>query len=427
LKYIVNIVFIALFFIGCNTKETVVYNPQPAIKIEKENLDNYNLKQEEEKEIIEEEEVIVQEANITISTDVAIVYSSKRIGKYAIKVSDIALAYSVNTDNNFSYNFYDIEDESNESINNVLNEIKDNNISNVMFYLTSPILTNLYNYKDIDKFDIYLPLINKNVSYYDSNETVVIPDINSTIDNNISIDKNITNILLENNDSNISEENNNSSIAKDRFARVVFGGIDYESQLKALKETASSHVIEIYDNKYRNLKLHSFLEYDDNVTSYLIEGKYPNYKRFIERHRLLKDSSIILNLSVVKSSIFLSQLRANDDLNITEVLTTQNNYTPLLFVLTQKEDTTKLIVANSINNVDTKLYNINKIIGNNIKYDWVNYSTILGLEYFKTKNKLLFENIEIIDNQINYPVNLFKTKNNSFTSYVKEQNDTIIE
>ena len=372
MRYITSIILIALVFIACNKKEVVIYNPNKSIKIDKS---KNNLQ-----EIIQNKNYSNTIENNKIGNNkIAIVYSSKKIGKYSIKISDIVLAYSTNQDNDFKYEFFDINDESEYSISKIFDEIYDNNITKVMFYLTNNSLHNIKNYNKLDKFDIYFPLINKND----------------------------TNIIFNNN--------------------IIFGGIDYIKQIDKLKSIATSHIVEIYDNKYRNRKLHNILSTDNNVTSYILDGKYPNYKRFIENHSILNDASIILNLSVVKSSIFLSQLRANDDLNVSQILTTQNNYTPLLFVLSQKKDTENLIVANSIKKINTKLYNINKFIGNDINYDWVNYSTILGLEYLNTKNKVLFSNIEIIDNYVDYPVNLFITNNNSFISYVKEQNDTIIQ
>jgi len=82
---------------------------------------------------------------------------------------------------------------------------------------------------------------------------------------------------------------------------------------------------------------------------------------------------------------------------------------------------------NSILNVDDKLYDVNKLLNNDIRYDWVNYSTILGFEYLKYKKLKLFNNIEIINSQVQYPVNLYSTKNNSFVPYIKEQNVTIVD
>jgi SRSO17 transposase len=162
------------------------------------------------------------------------------------------------------------------------------------------------------------------------------------------------------------------------------------------------------------------LENNEAITSYQIKGRYPNYKSFIRQHRQIKNSSLILNLDIVKSSIFMSQISANDKIYVKQILSTQNNYSPLLFVLTQQKDRTKLIIASSINETNEKLYSVNKLLGNDIRYDWVNYSTIVGLELLKTKKSILFDNIEVINNQVQYPSILYKTNKNSFVPYVNK-------
>jgi len=395
MRYIVSILIVLITFTACSKKEVINYNPNK-IKIIKDNKDTVNENIQVEEEMVELNTTIEDlnnsidmnisnENNITLDNNitnvelldtnnstVAIIYSSKRIGKYSIKVSDVILAYSSINKDNFEYKFYDIENENNESITNVFNTLKENNINNVIFYLTPNSLTNLYGYSELDDFNIYLPLIN------------------------------------------IKKAN------EDEHKYLIFGAIDYEKQLNSLIGIANSHIIEVYDEKRKNLRLHSMLENNEAITSYQIKGRYPNYKSFIRQHRQIKNSSLILNLDIVKSSIFMSQISANDKIYVKQILSTQNNYSPLLFVLTQQKDRTKLIIASSINETNEKLYSVNKLLGNDIRYDWVNYSTIVGLELLKTKKSILFDNIEVINNQVQYPSILYKTNKNSFVPYVNK-------
>jgi hypothetical protein len=287
-------------------------------------------------------------------------------------VSDVVLSYSASLDNNFSYIFYDIDDESEESLVKVLDSLKKDEINNVMMYITPGSLDRLYKYETIDEFNIYLPLISSNLA--------------SSVPHN----------------------------------KIIFGAISYENQLNSLIEIANSNIIEIYDEKRKNLKLHYLLENNPRVKSYQLKGKYPNYKSFIRQHRKLRNASVILNLDIIKSSIFMSQISANDKLKVSQILATQGNYSPVSFVLSQQKDRKKLIIASSILYTNSKLDNINKLLGNDIRYDWVNYSTILGLELFKTKKTLLFDNIEIVDNQVQYPSVLYKTKKSSFIPFVNK-------
>jgi hypothetical protein len=301
-----------------------------------------------------------------IKTKIAIVYSSKTIGKYLLKIADISALYMLNKNDDFELNFFDIK---NNTIDTMLNNLKTQHISKIMLYITEDNIIDLYNYPKINQFDIYLPLVNKSYDSYNP-----------------------------------------------YFTNIIYGGIDYKKQFELLKPIANSHIVEIYDNNQRNKKLHNALD-KQNVTSYILSGKYPNYKKFLKQHKKIKNASLILNLDIVKSSILLSQITANDTLEVSQVLSVQNNFTPLLFVLTQIQDTQNLVIANSIINVDKKLYDLNKLNGHNLKYNWVDYSTILGLEYLKYKKQLLFGNVKIKDNQVNYQIKLYKTDKKSFIPY----------
>jgi len=397
MKYIISILIILITFTACNKKEVINYNPNVTkakkLKVIKENnntnvLDtnisniDLNISSIDINNSIDLNSSIdnnISDNNISsieflesLNNKVAIVYCSKKIGKYSIKISDVVLSYSASEDNNFSYLFYDMDNESNESINNLFDTLKKEEINNIMMYLTPGNLDKLYEYETIDEFNIYLPLINSKLA--------------SRIPHN----------------------------------KIVFGAISYENQLNTLINIANSNIIEIYDEKRKNLKLHYLLENNPRVTSYQLKGKYPNYKSFIRQHRKLKNASVILNLDIIKSSIFMSQISANDRLKISQILATQSNYSPVSFVLSQQKDRKKLIIASSILYTNKTLDNINKLLGNDIRYDWVNYSTILGLELLKTKKTLLFDNIEVMDNQIQYPSVLYKTKKSSFIPFVNK-------
>jgi len=400
MKYIISILVILITFTACNKKEVVNYDPSATkikkdkkLKIKKENnntniIDNNISKDDSNISFTDlntsgdlniSMDINISDRNISsiefadsINNKIAIVYCSKRIGKYSIKVSDVVLAYSASENNNFNYLFYDIEDETNKSISNLFDTLKNEEINNVMMYLTPGSLDKLYEYETIDEFNIYLPLINSKLA--------------SRISHN----------------------------------KIIFGAINYENQLNSLIDIANSNIIEIYDEKRKNIKLHYLLENNPRVTSYQLKGKYPNYKSFIRQHRKLRNASVILNLDIIKSSIFISQISANDKLNVSQVLATQSNYSPLSFVLSQQKDRRNLIIASSILYTNSKLDNVNKLLGNDIRYDWVNYSTILGLELLKTKKTLLFDNIEVVDNQVQYPSILYKTKKSSFIPFVNK-------
>ena len=76
--------------------------------------------------------------------------------------------------------------------------------------------------------------------------------------------------------------------------------------------------------------------------------------------------------------------------------------------LTQDKDRDKLIVANSIDVVDKELRDDIAISGGNIVYEWVDYSTLVGINYlYYGKNSNLVPT-KIENNQAMYNPRLFK-------------------
>jgi len=365
LKYIISLLTIVIIFSACQKKEIVIYDVKNKTDINK----TKEIAEVNEIKNVKYENIVKNDVNSTI----AIMYSSKKIGKYSIKLSNIASIYA-SSNKNMSLKFIDLEDESDTLIEKEFNNLKEDNIYKVLFFITKNNLDNLYKYKYVNEFDIYLPLVNKQ--------------------------------------NNIEHKN------------IVYGAIDYKKQFDFIKSNAKSHIVEIYDNTYRSKMLHNASK-DENVTSYILSGKYPNYKRFLNKYKLIQGSSLILNVSLVKSSILLSQITANDDVNIVEALSAQNNFTPTIFALTQNKDIENLIIANSISLSNERIENMSRLLGSDISYDWVNYSTILGLEYLKYKEDVLFGNIQVIDNEVKYPIKLYKARKNSFRAYIKEVNATI--
>ena len=70
------------------------------------------------------------------------------------------------------------------------------------------------------------------------------------------------------------------------------------------------------------------------------------------------------------------------DANATNILSTQINYDPLLFSMTQYKDRKTMIIANSITSQNNVFIETNSLLGNDIVYDWINYTTTIGVDYF---------------------------------------------
>jgi len=297
-----------------------------------------------------------QSVSDTKNETIGFVFASNNTGKYGLEASNVAMTYFLNKNAKFNIEFFDIELENKQNITTIFDTLKQKGIKKVIALVTNSSLWALNSYPEISKFELYLPLVNKS--------------------------------MMPN--------------AKSNF---VFGGIDYKKQLNFLALKASSNVVEIYDDSAISIRLHNELVAlnTPNLTHIQITGKIPDYKILIASSEQIKNSSVILNTSIVKSAIVLSHLREN---NIVprEILSSQLNYSPVIFNITGDEDRTNLFVVNSIGTLPRDLEELISFFGNDALFSWVNYSVVLGLEYFATGKTKLFGNTSIKGNQVDYGI-----------------------
>ena len=375
MKIILHIFIYSFIFVGCSsmTQKIDVAKVKPIKEqsynadISVDKIDTVDIKEPEIiiEKVIEIEPIAVEKEY----NQLAIVFPSSTIGKYALEATNSINTYLLYKHNQISLTVLDIVVQNDNNLLKVFHTIKEKNIKNVVAMITKDNLNVLNNIEDINTIRIYLPLINKNE---------------------------IENI--------------------DQFSKlnIVFGAINYEKQFSKLIEYSNSlSLVELYDNTAIGNTLHNYLSSNDLKYTKKVDDNNGRYKKFLYNNKKLNNSVIILNTPIVKSSILLSAITVGQ-LNIAKIVSTQLNYTPLLFSLTQKQDRKKLVIANSIGKIPDDLQEYNKLIGNNILYSWVNYSSIIGVEYLLTGNIDFFNDLAIEENQIIYPVNLYKVGDNSF-------------
>jgi SRSO17 transposase len=389
LKYLLNILLIVIVFTGCSATQNNLdtKKSKSSLKIELIKPKKKQIKKEiktNAKTIMEENvrcKILAETNNkkisllsddkksIIVKKKITLLYSSKKIGQYAITASNTTMAYLITKKHPFDLEVIDMKDESLESFKKAFKELKKKNIKNIVAIITNQNYNNLIQTKDIEEFNIFLPLIHKN---------------------------------------NISKLKEN----------IIYGGVDYEKQLKVLtkysRKRGRSKEIQFYDNslfgkilnkqlKQINKKLLFSKEIDDN------SGKYAKYLK--KNRRKLNSSTLFINTPIVKSSILLSQLKANE-VTPKKILSTQINYTPLILSLTQARDRKNMLIANSIKDINKQLRENILNLGNDIVYDWLAYSTLVGVDYFYTKDNRIEQ--KIINNQIQYDIKIYKAKYYSF-------------
>ena len=118
----------------------------------------------------------------------------------------------------------------------------------------------------------------------------------------------------------------------------------------------------------------------------------------------------------------MSQLTLHDS-NVSTILSTQINYDPLIFSTTQYRDRKHLYIANSIAQNSAVLDESNRLLGNDISYDWINYSTSIGVDFFY--NLITGEPREyalgIMNNQVQYPIEIVNPGISKFANVLSEE------
>lgn len=359
MKHYSLIFLLSLFFLGCAPK-TVDYT-------QKEYNQNYKeKKQEQTQEKMDKFEFfnIYEDQN-----RVAIVFPSKVVGKYANGTINTILSYLFYKDEKFDVEVIDSSTEEYDDIYKAMNEVVENRYSKVILLFTEEGLRHLNDVKNIDKIDIFMPLVHK------------------------------------------------SSIAN-AMPNITFGGMDYQEQMKSLKALANGKNAHFYGDTILGNILKDLLFEDGFKAVYEKEIKASgnNYKS-ITSNEILNDSTLFMNTSIIKTSILLSQLTVQESTPYL-ILSTQLNYTPLIVSLTQYPDRKNFLVANSIKPTSPVLEETISLLDADVVYNWVNYSSLIGIDYLynsKITSDLIQD--DIVNGQVQYHTTIYKNTPFGFKKY----------
>lgn len=316
------------------------------------------------------QEIIKDESTTNLETDddsykIAIIFPSKIIGKYAQDAINTMMAYMLHNNIKFQFEVFDSLSQDSDDLVEVFNEINENDISNVIALFTKDSLNDLFMIQGVDKLNLYLPLVNKN-------EILNSPQ------------------------------------------NIVYGGIDYKAQIQTLLTLSNKKNSIFYANNQLGFKLKKHIEESNQPIKVSTKiDKNSNVFKKIVKNSALQNSSLFLNTSIIKSSIILSQLRAHETIPY-KILSTQLNYTPLVISLTQYLDRKNFIIANSIGKTDLKLQESLSLLNSDIEYNWVNYSTLIGMDFLFNKNESKLFPSKIKDNQVAYDIWLYKNTRHGF-------------
>ncbi len=296
----------------------------------------------------------------------AILVPQKKIGNYASSVVNSITAYLMERDSDFDIEVFNSYDESEGSLSNALNSIRQRGYKIVIAPLTQYGAN--YVAQNANDLIIFMPTINKK-------------DIQFQTYN------------------------------------ILYGGIDYEKQIISLLNYANSKVAIFSDLSPLSNNLNNFVAKNSDVSYQkdIESSQKINLKYILKGNWALQGASIFLNTPLIKSSLIASQLRVYD-IKPKALLSTQINLNPLLLNLTQYADRRHLYLANSISTAPISIQETNALFNHNIAYDWVNYSTNVGMDYLYsllTGNSRKFSE-DISNHEINYNIKIMKTSEYGF-------------
>lgn len=321
----------------------------------------------EEVEKTQIKEVYIDDFKRLGSLKIALLVPKKVIGSYSKKVSNAILSYLVHRGMDFDFEVFDSHDESVQNLALTTEKLKAKGYNYIIAVLTK---NGAYSISEIEKDSIvYLPTINKKRSEIIS-------------------------------------------------GNLIFGGIDYKEQVRKLLDFTNDKVAILSGESDVARELTSYvmsLNYTPNIYIKTVKNLKINPKYLLKNNNNLQNASIFLNMPLVTSASIVSSF-ATYNIKPFGLFSTQVNYSPLLFNMIQSKDRKNFYIANSIGYVNSKLNDIAQNMGVKLKYNWVAYSSVVGVDKiysrFYDSETIFYE--EMIERQIVYKNKVVKIVGDEF-------------
>ncbi len=325
------------------------------------------LGEEVEPQIPEVREVSIDDFKRLGSLKIALLVPKRVIGSYSKKVSNAILSYLVHRGMDFEFEVFDSGDESGENIATALAKIKNKGYN----YIIAP----------VTKDGAFM------VSEYEKDSIVYIPTVNKK----------------------------SSAIVS---GNIIFGGIDYKNQIKKLLDYTNDKLAILSGSSQVARELTSdvmSLYYNPNIYLKSIENSTINPKYLLKNNNNFQNASIFLNMPLVTSASIVSSF-ATYNIKPFGLYSTQVNYSPLLFNMIQQKDRQNFYIANSIGYVNSKLNDIAQNLGVKLKYNWVAYSSVIGVDKiysrFYDSEPIFYE--DMVGHEIKYKDRVVKIVGDEF-------------
>ncbi|MDR0746455.1 MAG: hypothetical protein LBE89_01005 [Helicobacteraceae bacterium] len=302
---------------------------------------------------------------------IAVLVPVESIGRYSVVVANSVNAYMLFKGDSFEVEVFDSTDESPENLEKAVRSIESSGYLRVIAALTPEGASTLSSIHTPLRF--FIPTINKNDMPY----------------------------------------------GPDNF---YFGGINYTEQILRLSRYRVDDQITIFDEQIalsRRLAAAAQTVFPVPPKQITLDNPRVNFTQLFKANGVESGSVILLNTQPVRTSLILSQLTFND-IKAAAALSTQINYSPMLLTLPQSEDVTNLFIASSIGDADETLREINELLQSDLRYNWTAYATsamtalICQMQSGDFSVRIKDFNLEVLNNQIEYPVLIYQIAGNRF-------------
>ncbi len=343
--------------------------------------------------------------------NIAMLLPYKKIGKYASSTTNAAFAYLMTKSNSFRLKSYKIESENIGDIQAAFNKIQKDGFEYVIAPFTKKGVQNVIM---IDpNLSVYFPTINKN-DVNSSSPYLYFGGINYKKQSKLLLKEAVSPLVIFSDNSQTGKEL--AKYQKEEFLNPTIDineTMSYEEEISVYDmQENTENIMFTDDNDDENLSE------EKRVINYTISRRTTNLERYLKDNEDIVDGSFFINTPVIKTGMIMSQLTLYDT-NRTNILSTQINYDPLILSMTQYIDREDMIIANSITEENNILIEANSLLHNDIVYDWINYSTTIGIDYFYkaiTAEEREYK-IPMQENQIIYDIELIQPGLSKFSRY----------
>lgn len=344
---------------------------------------------------------------------IAMLLPYKKIGKYASSTTNASFAYLITKGHPFELKSFKIESEEQEEIQRVLELIENDGFNHIIAPLTIEGAQNIINLSP--PLNIYFPTINKKDVSTDSMYLTF-----GAIDYQAQ-----SNLLINEASSPLVIFSDNSSTGK-KLSLYEEDAFKYTT-VETVVENNETGIFDIFADE-SEVETKKVLNEENIVIKYSISRRTTNLEHYLKENEDIINGSFFINTPIVKSGMVMSQLTLYDA-NATNILSTQINYDPLLLSMTQYVDRKDMIVANSITENNNVLIETNSLLGNDIVYDWINYTTTVGVDYFfhKITNEDREYEIVVEDAQMLYDIELLQPSLSRFIEYIPTDKSVSVE